>query len=428
MIAEGGENSVNYRIKGGFRSGEVTAPASKSMAHRQLIAAALSKEKSTIVCNGISKDISATAGCLRSLGCRIEEKEGSILEITPFGGPAKDICHPDCNESGSTLRFLLPVACALGLDCIFHMAAGLAARPMEELTAVLTQHGSVIKKAGNEISSHGKLLPGEYLIPGNISSQYVSGLLFALPLLDGESTLEVTGGTESRDYIIMTENVLKQSGIHFEKEDENKYIIPGNQCYHMKETAVVEADWSNAAFFLCMGALSKKGITVKGLPGDSLQGDMQILNILRDFGAEIDISGNDVTVRRGSLNGIIMDASAVPDLVPAVSALASGVGGTTKIVNAGRLRLKESDRLRTTSEMLKSLGADIKEERDGLTICGKQSLSGGTADAANDHRIAMAAAVAACLSEGGVCVNGAECVEKSYPEFWKHLETLEVIE
>ncbi len=425
-MAEGRRYPMNYCIRAGWRRGAVVVPSSKSMAHRLLIAAALSENPCHLVCRGISKDIDATITCLSSLGSHIERTGEEELKITPCRQPPNAICHLPCGESGSTLRFLLPIAAACGCTAVFHMADGLAKRPTEVLIAVMEAHGVQVEKGSSELRIKGQLCPGAYTIPGSISSQYISGLLFALPLLNGDSSLQITGAVASHDYITMTEAVLKASGIRFEAQGA-RYNIPGRQAYQLNGKTTIEADWSNAAFFLCMGALSKKGVTVNGLSLTSAQGDREILQILRRFGAEIEANETSVTVRRGVLRGQSIDASAIPDLVPSISALAACAEGTTEIVNAGRLRYKESDRLATTAAMLSALGADIAVVRDGLVIHGKPQLTGGTVDAANDHRIAMAAAVAACSCQREVCVLGSECVEKSYPAFWKHLEGLEVL-
>ncbi len=417
---------MTVTIEAGKRCGCVKVPASKSQAHRLLICAALSKEDSVLVCDGISKDIAATIVCLNALGGDIRANGEGKLQVHPIEGCANgEIKHLFCGESGSTLRFLIPVAGALGQTAVFHMEGKLPSRPVDALTDVLSSRGMIFSRQGSELYLSGKLTAGEFIIPGNISSQYISGLLFALPLLDGTSTLTVTGDIESESYIRMTENALLSSGIRFTKEGQT-YTVPGNQTYLAEEMRFVEADWSNAAFFLCMGAMSEKGVCVRNLPLTSAQGDAQILQVLRSFGSEVQADGDCVTVRRKSLHGTVVDARQIPDLVPTICALAAGAEGTTIIENAGRLRLKESDRLKTTAEMLTALGADIQQTRDGLIIHGKPSLLGGTADAANDHRIAMAAAVAAGHCENPVTVTGAQCVDKSYPGFWADLDSLEV--
>jgi 3-phosphoshikimate 1-carboxyvinyltransferase len=247
----------------------------------------------------------------------------------------------------------------------------------------------------------------------------------ALPLLPGESRLHVTGKVESADYIAMTEEALHMSGVRWEKTGW-EYRIPGGQRPSLPPEVTVERDWSSAAFFLVLGALSPAGITLPGLNGASRQGDKRILQILREFGAEVREEPSGVTVCRRSLRGVTVDAAQIPDLVPVLSVAAAAAEGETRILGAGRLRLKESDRLVTTAAMLRALGAEVREREDGLVIRGKPKLRGGTADAAGDHRIAMSAAVAAAASEKSVTILGAECAAKSYPRFWKDLDSLEV--
>ena len=415
---------MNVTVKNGARRGSVTAPASKSEAHRALICAALSKRECRIVCGGISKDIAATADCLGALGAGISVN-GDVFAVRPISGESGNAIL-GCRESGSTLRFLLPVVGALGREAVFRTEGRLAERPIDGMISCLGAHGMKIEKKDGDFVCSGSLAPGEYSIPGDVSSQYISGLLFALPLLPGDSTLTVTGRIESRDYIAMTEKAIASAGIEFEKKD-GVYRIRGGQSYRFPETHTVGRDWSGAAFFLCIGAASADGVTVKGLSEDSAQGDRAILDVLRSAGAAVESSPAGITVSGGRLGGFTVDASAIPDLVPALSAAAATARGVTVIRNAGRLRYKESDRLKTTRAMLSSLGADVEETADGLIIKGKEKLSGGTADSFNDHRIAMSAAVAASACGSPVTVTGAECVEKSYPGFWNDLNSLEVI-
>lgn len=416
---------MNYLIKSGMRRGCVSAPSSKSQAHRLLIAAALSGNKSVICCNGLSKDILATINCLNALGAEILPTENNQITVTPIMQRSCGRKQLFCAESGTTLRFLIPIAGALGAEAEFYMEGKLASRPLDVLISEVSAHGMHIRQSGNTILCSGKLEPGNFTIAGDISSQYVSGLLFALPLLHGNSTLQVTGNIESADYITMTENVLQLCGIRFRKLG-NSYVIPGSQTFHAPQCIEVEQDWSNAAFFLCMGVLSKDGVSIAQMPTATAQGDMKILKILGDFGAQISFCGEQITVRRKELRAQTVDARQIPDLIPTICAVAAGAEGTTRIINAQRLKYKESNRLWATAQMLSALGADIQETEDGLIICGKPQLAGGTVDAANDHRIAMAAAVAASLCKADVTVVGAECVEKSYPNFWKDFEALEV--
>lgn len=408
----------------GPRSGRIRIPASKSQAHRILICAALSQGGTDVICDGISKDIAATIGCMSALGAEIERK-GSGIHIRPAAGTGDGICHMPCGESGSTLRFLLPVAGALGANAVFHMEGRLPERPLDPLDSELRRHGMTITKNGALLECSGQLRGGEFTLPGNVSSQYISGLLMALPLLSDDSVLHVLEPVESGDYIAMTEDVLRLSGIRFEKSG-NDYTISGRQQYVFPKEVSVEGDYSSAAFFLCMGALSEKGVAVNGLNPSSSQGDRRIIPLLSEFGAEVVINGGEVSVRRGKLRGITIDASMIPDLIPTLSAVAAAAEGETRVINASRLRLKESDRLSTTSRMLTALGADVTETEDGLIIRGKPSLAGGTADSFGDHRIAMSAAVAACVCSAPVTIAGAECTAKSYPGFWDDLDSLEV--
>ena len=412
-----------YSVRPGQRTGEVLIPASKSYAHRLIICAALSNIKTDIICDGISKDIEATIKCLNGLGANIKIEDKNNLVINPVSRLNNELSHLYCGESGSTLRFLIPVVGALGVKAVFHMEGKLSQRPLDELIKTLSDNGMTISRENNLLYCNGKLNAGNFEIPGNISSQYISGLLFALPLLDGKSTLKITENIESLDYILMTEDVIAKTGIRFTKVN-NTYLFDGNQHYK-SEGATVERDWSNAAFFMCIGALSDKGVTLNEMNLSSKQGDKEIINILSRFGAQINYKDDKLTVRKGTLTGQIIDAKAIPDLIPVICALACGAEGTTEIINAERLRLKESDRIKTTRNMLSSLGADITETENGLIIHGKGSLIGGEVNAENDHRIAMSAAVAASICNNNVIVNGADCVSKSYPDFWKHFEGLE---
>lgn len=424
---------MNVTIPSGPRHGIFNVPASKSWAHRILITAALSKDVSRIICDGISKDISATMDCLNALGANITAKlrDDGCTEL--FVTPIKvTVDHSDstalyapllCKESGSTLRFLIPVVGALGKDAVFHMEGRLSERPIDALTNVLKEHGMSFIQDGKYLYCRGKLTAGHFSIPGNISSQYVSGLLLACPLLDGESDIEITGPIESGDYINMTVRALTDAGADLTRNENTYHIFPKGRL-SVTGDLIVEKDWSSAAFPLCMGAFSEEGITVKGLNTDSIQGDKEILNILKRFGADITVTNEgltEVTVKKGKLIGQTIDASRIPDLVPVISVVAVGAFGETRIIHAERLRIKESDRLFTTASMLKSLGADIEETEDGLIIKGKESLTGGTTEAFNDHRIAMSAAVAAGISTDPVTVLGAECTDKSFPGFWDEL-------
>ena len=375
-------------LQPGFRTGAVHIPASKSQAHRLLICAALSQNETVIRCRGISRDIAATADCLNALGAEIWLR-GEDLTVRPITQKPQGTRHLHCQESGSTLRFLLPLTGVLEADAVFHMEGRLPQRPLHPLDQVLTDHGMTIRQNHDLLYCGGRLRPGEFSLPGDVSSQYISGLLMALPLLNEGSALTVTGGLESAAYVTMT-----------------------------------EGDWSNAAFFLCMGALSPEGVTVHGLDLASSQGDRAVLNILAAMGARVSTENGSVTVRRGELKGVAIDAGPIPDLIPVLCVTAAGAEGDTQIFNAGRLRLKESDRLRTTAQLLTALGGSAEEQPNGLLIHGTGRLRGGIADSCGDHRIAMSAAVAACLCESPVTVQGMACVSKSYPHFWEDFDAL----
>ena len=409
-------------IPPGARTGRVRIPASKSQAHRLLICAALGEEKTEVVCDGISADIAATAKCLSALGAKIEEMETGFL-VSPIKKVPEGRCELYCGESGSTLRFLLPIVGALGVQAAFHREGRLPQRPLAPLDGVLTAHGMTLSEDGDILLCSGQLQAGDYEIAGNVSSQYISGLLMALPRLAGESTLTVTGTLESAAYVAMTEDALRLSSVKFSKNGAS-YAIPGGQRFRLPARTAVEGDWSNAAFFLCMGALAKEGIRVEGLNLKSSQGDRGVLDVLRAFGAAVSEEENAVTVRRGTLRGVMVDASPIPDLIPVLSVVASVAAGETRVENAYRLRLKESDRLQSTANLLRALGGRVEEKEDGLVITGVPALHGGAVETQNDHRLAMSAATAACAATGEVTVDNDACVAKSYPRFWEDYGSL----
>ena len=283
-----------------------------------------------------------------------------------------------------------------------------------------------LREDGDLLYCSGQLIGGNYTIAGNVSSQYISGLLMALPLLIRDSLLMVSGPLESAAYVAMTEDALQLSKLTIPKMGA-MWAIPGQQRCHLPKRTVVEGDWSNTAFFLCMGALSKEGVTVEGLNLQSSQGDRGVLDVLRRFGAEVTEHGDAVTVRRGTLHGVMIDAAPIPDLIPVLSVVASVAEGETRVENAYRLRLKESDRLESTAAMLRALGAQVEMHDSGLTITGRKMLTGGTVDPQHDHRIAMAAATAACGCTAPVTVRDRTCIEKSYPRFWTDLSALKTV-
>ena len=410
------------RAAPGPKTGRVCPPCSKSQAHRLLICAALGEGETVVECDSVSRDIEATADCLRALGAGIRPTAGGYVVEPVRSVPEGEVFLP-CGESGSTLRFLLPIVGALGADAVFRREGRLPARPLAPLDAELIRHGMTLTEDGADLRCSGMLRPGAYTMPGDISSQYISGLLMALPHLDGDSTLTVTGKVESGAYITITENVLALAGIRMDKR-QGGWSIPGGQTGALPGKIQVEGDWSGASFFLSIGALGREGVTAEGMNLSSAQGDRDVLEVLRAMGAEVTEEGSSVTVRGGSLHGTVIDAAQIPDLIPTLAAVAAAAEGETRIINAARLRLKESDRLSATAQMLRSLGGTAVELPDGMVIRGGIPLHGGAVDARGDHRIAMAAAVAACAADGEVTVDGGECVAKSYPAFWEDYAAL----
>ena len=407
----------------GALSGSVRIPASKSQAHRLLICAALGKAPVHLLLDGFSDDILATMHCLTALGADIRQVSDGLL-VAPIARVPDGLCELPCRESGSTLRFLLPVCGLLGADAVFLREGRLAERPLAPLDEQLTRHGMTLRAEGARLSCRGRLTGGDFALPGNISSQYITGLLLALPFLQESSTLRLTTQLQSADYVRMTEQALEAAGVRLTRRPDG-WDVPGGQTARLPAALAVEGDWSSAAFFLCAGALSDAGVTVSGLRRDSAQPDSAVLAILRDFGASVRWTAADaVTVRRQPLRAVTIDAGPIPDLIPILSIVAAAADGETHVINAARLRLKESDRLSSVAQLLTALGGRVRELPDGLIVTGGVPLTGGSADACGDHRIAMSAAIAAALCTAPVTVRGSETTSKSYPRFWDDLAKL----
>lgn len=400
----------------------VAAPSSKSALHRPMIAAAFANAPTRLTLTGAGEDIDATARCLRSIGVSVETI-GDQMTITPTDAYT-DNAVADCGESGSTLRFLVPVVAALGLTVTFLRRGRLPERPMEPMASELARHGvTLTDNADGSLTVKGKLTAGAYSIAANVSSQFVTGLLLALSLLPAASTLTLTGEIESAPYINMTLDTLAAFGAAPVATDGGRvFHIPGfsAQPFRTPHSLSPEGDYSGAAFPLVAGAIGAHPVTVTGLFPDTAQGDAEILNLLRAFGARVEVNkaAHAVTVSPAPLHAICIDAKQIPDLVPVLAVLATAAEGETKITGAARLRIKESDRIATTAAMLRALGGEVTEQDDGLTITGKKRLRGGTVDGAGDHRIVMSAAVASLLCDGAVTIHGTEAVRKSYPAFF----------
>lgn len=371
-------------------SGTVKAIPSKSVAHRLLICAALSDAETFIECPETNQDIEATADCLRALGAGINRSSSGYC-VSPIGKTPKS-ASLYCKESGSTLRFMLPIVGALGVDATFYMEGRLPQRPLSPLWEVLVLHGCTLSRpTSNTIRSTGKLTPNAYTIDGSVSSQYITGLMFALAIMGHDSSLNVTGKVESKPYIEMTRRILALFSA-----TKYPFHSPGQIC--------VEGDWSNAAFFLAAKALGNT-VEVCGLTEDSPQGDRAAYEILNNI-----------------RNMDTIDAADIPDLVP-ILAVTAGLIKKMTFTNIARLRLKESDRVASVADMLHRLGAQVIVEDNAMTVI-PGAYHGCTIDSAGDHRIAMAASIAATKADGPVTILNAHCVAKSYPTFWEEYRKL----
>lgn len=397
-------------------SGTVRAIPSKSEAHRLLICAALAEGSIVLEMDRTSEDIEATARCLRSLGAKIERSETAVTVIP--GVQAEAVPLLDCGESGSTFRFMLPVASALTDRVSFTGQGRLPNRPISDLMDAMKAHGVGFSADKLPFTTDGKLTSGRFELPGNVSSQYITGLLLAMPLLAGDSEISLTVPLESGSYVDITVEAMKAFGV----DVEGQWQVKGGQRYRSPGKIKVGGDWSNSAFFLCAGALGG-GITVTGLDSDSAQGDRAVVDILRRFGAKISESNDGVTVSPSELRGIDIDATDIPDLLPVLSVVAAYAEGETRFFNAGRLKLKESDRLASTAELLESLGGKAVWDGEVFTVYGG-GLIGGEVKGWGDHRIVMSAAVAAIGCTNTVTITGAEAVNKSYPAFFEDYNML----
>lgn len=386
---------MDVTITPGPLAGQITPPPSKSQAHRAMLAMMLAGGGGALHNLSQSQDIEATKRCCAAL--------------KNAGAPCDGLPMLDCGESGSTLRFLIPVALALRGGGHFTGQGRLMERPQKPYFDLFDEKGIVYDQMYGVLTVSGRLTPGTYRLPGDVSSQFVTGLLYALPLLDGDSEIVLTSPLESRDYVAMTLDVLARFGVNIENEGFARFRVKGNQRFRAVDMTI-EADWSQAGFWYAAQALGN-AVEIAGMNMDSAQGDKVIQALYYEHLAWA--------------GDTVIDVSDCPDLVPPLAVMAAVRRGNTQIVNAARLRIKESDRLSAVTQVLRAMGADIAELPDGLIIVGQDSLKGGvTVDSHNDHRIAMMAAVAATVCEAPVTVSGAECVRKSYPDFWEDYKTL----
>lgn len=413
-------------------NGEVKIPPSKSMAHRAVICAALGNGVSKVTNIDYSDDIIATIEAMSSLGARITKKE-EYLEVCGIKSPenieanlVKSERLIDCNESGSTLRFLVPIAALFDGVNRFVGRGNLGKRPLDTYYNIFDEQNIKYsyKEGVLDLKTEGKLQSGEFKVKGNISSQFITGLLFTLPLLDGDSKILITTEMESKGYIDLTLSAMKDFGIEIINNNYEEFIIKGNQTYKSRDYRV-EGDYSQGAFFFCADALSNN-VILNDLKLDSLQGDKEVIDILTRMGLDIINKNNGlIGIANERLKATIIDGSQCPDIIPVVALVAALSTGTTEIINAGRLRIKECDRLAAVTSELNKLGAKIKEREDGLIIEGVKELKGGAEVWSHkDHRIAMTIAIASTVCKDPIVLKDYECVSKSYPQFWEDFKSL----
>jgi len=401
-------------------TGSITPPSSKSFLHRAIISACLSKGTSTIENVVYSVDVQATLEAFSSLGVNIN-RDGSVITIdSPGPTILNQKIDVNCHESGSTLRFLFPI---LSNDdyAYFKGNASLLSRPMKVYEEIFKSQNLKVIKEPKQWITKGRLSPGIYRVPGDISSQFVSGLMFILPILGGDSTIEIVGDLESSEYVDLTINILSLFGIKITKKG-NSYFIQGNQVY-LPAHVISEIDYSQSAFFAVLGIINND-LDIYGLNLNSVQPDRRIFSFIKDMKGNIDANIDCVRVKKSNTTASIIDVSQSPDIAPILAILAAKSEGETKIINAKRLIIKESNRLLSTYETLCRLGVETTLGDDWLSIKGPCNFKGGTFDSFNDHRIAMSIAIAATVADSNITITNAEAVNKSYPDFYKDLQSL----
>lgn len=415
---------MKVRIIPNELKGNVVIPPSKSLAHRAIIAGSLAEGKSIITNLNFSNDITVTTQAMKDLGVEIKVFED--YEVITGSKKLKRINSTiNCGESGSTIRFMIPISLLADGEVTFVGEGRLTTRPLNVFHEIFDKQGIKYSRGVEELplAIDGKLKSGKFEVRGDISSQFITGLLYTLPKLDGESEIIITTNLESKGYIDLTLDILNRFGIKIINENYEKFIVPGNQGYKAHDYRV-EGDFSQVAFWLVAGFLND-GINCLGMNPNSLQGDREIIKILKDMGGDLTIDESVISIGGKQSVGTTVDLSQCPDLGPIVAVLASLSKGTTKIINAGRLRIKESDRITSMTTELNKLGANIVETENGMIIEGVKNLKGGVeVDAWNDHRVAMALAVASSRCEEPIVLTGANSVKKSYPNFWEDFKSL----
>lgn len=402
-------------ITGSKLSGEIKIPPSKSMSHRAIILASLAKEKSKITNIAYSDDIIATINAMKEMGAKINCYD-NYLEITGIESFAKEKLQVDCNESGSTIRFLIPVASLFNTKASFTGTERLLERPQTVYREIFTSQGLEFVHNEKEILIDETLKPGKFKVRGDVSSQFISGLLFTLPFLSEDSVIEVTPPFESESYVNLTIQVMERFGIVVDRSNRYTYKVSGNQIASACNYDV-EADFSQAAFFMVAGAINNT-LSITGLSHSSKQGDKIIIDILKNAGCRIDEIANGYLVHKSDLNGTIIDLADCPDLGPILTVMAANVKGVTKLINAYRLRIKESDRIAAMEKNLMRLGVDISSTQDTVTVRGGVRTDDVLVNSFNDHRIAMAMTVLGS-TRTKITLDDPMAVRKSYPNFYK---------
>lgn len=402
--------------------GTIAAIPSKSAAHRLFIAASLADRSSSWTLPTSSVDIDTTLRCMAALGATVQ-REGNTVHITPIQH-ANNEATIDCEESGSTLRFLLPVSAALGVASHFVGRGRLPERPIADFLEVIKRLGAATDSNQLPLTITGPLHGGTAALPGHVSSQYLTGLLLAAPLLEESLDITLTTPLQSRPYIDLTMDVLRTFGVQV-ATDGTHFHIDGKARYRVPEgDRIIEGDWSNAAFFLAAGALSAP-VTMTGLNIESSQGDKAIVDLLRGFGAKVECTEDRITVSPAPLHAQTISVKEIPDALPILAVIAAQAEGTTVFTDAERLRLKESDRIATTTALLEAMGVPCESNASSMRVTGVKKLRGNvTVDSANDHRIAMAAAIAALNCDAPITLTGANAVKKSYPHFFQDYASL----
>ena len=399
-------------------TGTIAAIPAKAHAHRAIICAALANSGSTIHLSRTSKDIDATMASMRALGAQVDYQD-QVITIKPGPAPSKGQILP--HESGTTLRLLLPVAASICPEVDVDAKGRLPERPLEPLMGQMKEHGVSFSQAKPPFTMTGKLTAGSYAMVGNVSSQFFSGLLLAAPQV-GATTVESMGKLESRDYVSLTINTMKDFGVTVESDTNDKgddrFTIPAGSHFQGQRDYAIEGDWSNAAIWVVAAALTGQALTITGLNKDSIQADRRIMAIVESTGSHLQWEGNNLTVSGKATQPLHVDLGQCPDLLPVMAALACGIDGESSFVNGARLRIKESDRLEAVAALVRDLGGSVRLEGDDMYIQGTGRLVGGTVDCQNDHRLVMAGTLAALIAEEPVQLKDSQAITKSYPDFF----------